>query len=385
LIIIYFAFISLGLPDSMLGSAWPVMQGELALPLSGAGLISMIISSGTILSSFLSGRLIKRFGTGKLTLASVLMTAVALLGFSVSKNYGLICLIAVPLGLGAGAVDAALNNFVALHYAAKHMNWLHCFWGIGATAGPIIMSLMLLRTGVWQNGYRVVAGIQFLLVLVLFLALPLWRSFQAAHEEGRKDAVPPTQKLWQIGGLKAALFGFFCYCALETTAGLWGATYLVQEKGVPKETAAGWIAIYYLGITLGRLINGFLSTRWSSKSLIRVGQGLIATGVILLLVAPGGALNLSGFICIGMGCAPIFPSMLHETPQRFGIENSSRLMGIQMAFAYIGTTLVPPVVGLAAGAVGMGLYPIFLLLLAAMMTLSSESVNFFVKKTPFTI
>jgi len=369
----------------MLGSAWPVMQGELALPLSGAGLISMIISSGTILSSFLSGRLIKRFGTGKLTLASVLMTAVALLGFSVSKNYGLICLIAVPLGLGAGAVDAALNNFVALHYAAKHMNWLHCFWGIGATAGPIIMSLMLLRTGVWQNGYRVVAGIQFLLVLVLFLALPLWRSFQAAHEEGRKDAVPPTQKLWQIGGLKAALFGFFCYCALETTAGLWGATYLVQEKGVPKETAAGWIAIYYLGITLGRLINGFLSTRWSSKSLIRVGQGLIATGVILLLVAPGGALNLSGFICIGMGCAPIFPSMLHETPQRFGIENSSRLMGIQMAFAYIGTTLVPPVVGLAAGAVGMGLYPIFLLLLAAMMTLSSESVNFFVKKTPFTI
>lgn len=375
LILIYFAFISLGLPDSMLGAAWPTMQGALGLPLSAAGMISMIISGGTILSSILSGKLINRFGTGKLTLISVLMTAVALFGFSIGGNYVWLCLMAAPLGLGAGAVDAALNHFVALHYAARHMNWLHCFWGVGAMSGPIIMSVMLSTTGAWQNGYRAVAGIQSFLVIFLVLALPLWRSFQAASPVEKTAGARPKQKLWQIKGLKPALLGFFCYCALETTVGLWGASYLVQVRGVAKQTAAGWISVYYLGITLGRLVNGFLSARWSSRTLIRLGQGLITAGVLLLIVSPAGWLILIGFICIGMGCAPIYPSMLHETPNRFGAENSSRLMGIQMASAYLGTTLVPPAVGLVSGAIGMVYFPAYPFLLVALMTLSSEVVN----------
>ena len=378
LLIIYFAFISLGLPDSMLGAAWPTMQPELGLPISGAGLISLIISAGTILSSILSGNMIRRLGVGRLTLLSVLMTAIALFGFSLSNNYWLLCLLAVPLGLGAGAVDAALNHFVALHHAARHMNWLHSFWGIGATAGPIIMALMLTRTAAWQNGYRVVSLIQFALVALLFSSLPLWKSFPEPDPEASAGAAPSAgaaQKFWAIPGIKPALAGFFCYCALEATAGLWGATYLVQEKGVSKQTAAGWISTYYFGITLGRIVNGFLSNRWSSQTLIRLGMGLIAAGVLVLFASPGGLLDLLGFVLIGLGCAPIFPSMLHETPTRFGRENSSSLMGIQMASAYTGTTLVPPLVGVISAAIGMAAYPGFLLLLLAGMVLANETAH----------
>lgn len=375
LLIIYFAFISLGLPDSMLGAAWPTMQLELGLPLSGAGLISLIVSAGTILSSVLSGRLIRRLGTGRLTLLSVSLTAVALFGFSLSNNYWLLCLLAVPLGLGAGAVDAALNHFVALHYAARHMNWLHSFWGIGATAGPIIMALMLARTSAWQNGYRVVALIQFALVALLFFSLPLWKSFQAANGAAPADSAPPAPKFWHIPGVRPALIGFFAYCALEATTGLWGASYLVQVKGISEQTAAGWISTYYFGITLGRLVNGFLSDRWSNKTLIRLGMALIGAGVLVLFASPGGLLDLAGFVLIGLGCAPIFPSMLHETPARFGRENSSSLMGIQMAAAYTGTTLVPPLVGLISTALGLAAYPVFLLLLLAGMALANETAN----------
>lgn len=393
LLLIYFAFISLGLPDSMLGAAWPTMQVELGLPLSGAGLISLIISSGTILSSVLSGKLIRRLGTGRLTLLSVAMTAVALFGFSLSNNYGWLCILAVPLGLGAGAVDAALNHFVALHYAARHMNWLHSFWGIGATTGPIIMAIMLTRTGAWQNGYRVVSLIQFALVALLFFSLPLWKAFHEANGGGSVDAASasagepstsaaPRQQFWRIPGIKPALISFFCYCAVEATAGLWGATYLVQEKGVHPQTAAGWIATYYFGITLGRIINGFLSNRWSSQTLIRLGMGLIAAGILVLIASPGGLLDLLGFILIGLGCAPIYPSMLHETPARFGRENSSSLMGIQMASAYTGTTLIPPLVGVISAAIGMGAYPIFLLILLGGMALTNETVNRIVSREP---
>ncbi|MDR7813245.1 MFS transporter [Lacrimispora sp.] len=373
LIIIYIAFISLGLPDSMLGAAWPTVRADLSLPMAGAGLISMIISGGTIISSILSGKLIQKLGTGKLTLISVFITAMALLGFSFSQSYVWLCLMAIPLGLGAGAVDAALNNFVALHFSARHMSWLHCFWGFGATAGPAIMSVAISHNGSWQKGYLSVAIIQTFLVIILLVSLPLWRLFG----EGREESIieeNQSQYVFQLPGIRSALLGFFCYCALEATTGLWGASYLVQAKGVSSDVAAGWISVYYLGITIGRLVNGFITAKWSNPMLIRGGQFIIGIGAVLLLIS-NQYVNLLGLIMIGMGCAPIYPSMLHETPARFGKNNSSKLMGVQMAFAYIGTMLVPPAIGVLSSVVGIQFYPIFIMVLLITMFVSSEKIN----------
>jgi fucose permease len=374
LIIIYIAFISLGLPDSMLGAAWPTIRVGFNLPIAGAGLISMIISIGTIVSSLMSGKLIRKLGTGKLTLVSVSITAVALLGFSLSKSYLWLCLIAVPLGLGAGAVDAGLNNFVALHFSARHMSWLHCFWGIGATAGPIIMAACISQLGSWQRGYLSVAIIQACLVIVLLLSLPLWKAFHNDVQEG-EVIEGKEESLFKLPGIRPALIGFFCYCALESTAGLWGASFLVQARGVTAAVAAGWVSMFYLGITIGRLINGFITAKLSNPTLIRCGQFIIGLGAFLLLIFNQSYVNLIALILIGMGCAPIYPSMLHETPKRFGKNNSSRLMGIQMAFAYIGTTLVPPTLGLIMGAIGIQFYPFFILILLLVMFVSSERVQ----------
>lgn len=374
LIIIYAAFISLGLPDSMLGAAWPSIRVGLNLPIAGAGLVSMIISVGTILSSLMSSRLIKRLGTGKLTLVSVSMTAAALMGFSLGKSYLWLCLMAVPLGLGAGAVDAGLNNFVASHFSARHMSWLHCFWGIGATIGPIIMATCISQRGTWQRGYLTVAIIQACLVIILLLSLPLWRAFNNNVQEG-EVIESKDESLFKLPGIRPALIGFFCYCALESTAGLWGASFLVQTRGVTAAVAAGWISMYYLGITIGRFINGFITAILSNPTLIRYGQFIIGLGACLLLIFNQSYVNLIALILIGMGCAPIYPSMLHETPVRFGKNNSSRLMGIQMAFAYIGTTLVPPTLGLIMGSLGIQLYPIFILILLVVMFVSSEKVQ----------
>lgn len=378
LIIIYIAFISLGLPDSMLGAAWPAIRSDFSLPIEGAGLISMIISGGTIVSSLISGKLIKKLGTGKLTLISVFMTAVALFGFSISKNYLWLCIMAIPLGLGAGAVDSGLNNFVALHFSARHMSWLHCFWGVGATLGPIIMSAAISKKSSWHKGYLTVSIIQMCLVIILFAALPLWKTYNDSEMENLEEEIE-KESIFKLSGILPALIGFFCYCALESTAGLWGASYFVQIKNISPNVAAAWVSMYYLGITIGRFISGFITVKFKNTDLIRAGQIIIGIGAILLLVFDKPYINLFGLIFIGMGCAPIYPSMLHETPVRFGKSNSSRLMGIQMASAYIGTTLVPPVLGLIFGKIGMGLYPIFILILMIIMFISSEKINNIVK------
>jgi len=371
LIIIYIAFISLGLPDSMLGAAWPVMQGQLGLPLAGAGLVSMIVSGSTIISSLFSGVLIRRLGTGKLTLISVLMTALALLGFSFSQNYLWLCLIAVPLGLGAGAVDAALNDFVARNFTARHMNWLHSFWGVGATTGPLIMAFMLNQTGRWQMGYRTVSIIQFTLVALLAVSLPLWQKFpkppspQTTTNGGRTNRIP---------GMTPNLVAFFAYCAVEASTGLWAASFLVEQRGLSSVLAAGGASAYYLGITLGRFLNGFLSSHFDAKNLVRGGQVMILLGVILIFL-PFPILSLAGLMIIGLGCAPIYPTLLHETPRRFGAENSASLMGLQMAVAYCGLTLMPPLLGLIVDRFGLQLYPLGLLLLALMLTFGTERLN----------
>jgi len=373
LLIIYVAFISLGLPDSMLGAAWPLMRIELGLPLEGAGLVSLFVTTGTIISSLLTGTLIRKLGTGKLTTLSVLTTALALLGYSFTTNFTWLLLMAIPLGLGAGAVDAVLNDFVARHYSSRHMSWLHAFWGVGATAGPLLMAWMISLTQRWQNGYRSVSIVQFALVVILVASLKLWKNGEYATAEAH------TQKhsngsIWKIPGMGPNLAAFFAYCALELTAGLWFASYLVQIRGVKAETATAWAASYYFGIMLGRVINGFLTMRFSSKTLIRAGQTSILLGIGLLFL-PGNLFSLVGLLLVGLGCAPIYPSMLHETPARFGKENSSRLMGIQMASAYVGLTVMPPVVGLIASRLSLKIFPVALLILLVLMVWGSERVN----------
>lgn len=380
LIIIYIAFISLGLPDSMFGAAWPTIQADLALPMEGAGLVSFIVAGGTIISSLLSGKLIKKFGTGKLTLISVFMTAMPLLGYSFSNHYLWLCILGVPLGLGAGAVDAALNNFVALHFSARHMSWLHCFWGVGATAGPIIMAAAIASTGNWRKGYLIVASIQIVLVILLFVSLPVWKKYkeedtQTDEERGEKDV-----NILKLPGFLPAMLGFFCYCALESTTGLWGASYLVQTKGISAAVAAGWVSMFFLGITIGRFVNGIFTLKFTNPVLIRAGQLIIGIGVVILLVLKHPAANPVGLTLIGIGCAPIYPSMLHETPVRFGKYNSGCLMGVQMACAYVGATVVPPVLGLVMSRIGTRFYPVFLAVLLIIMILGSEEINRIVRR-----
>jgi fucose permease len=362
LIIIYLSFISLGLPDSLLGSAWPSMYGGLHVPLHFAGYISMIIAGGTVVSSFFSARIIRRLGTGFVTACSVLMTAVALLGFSFSSAFALLCLWAVPLGLGAGSVDAALNNYVALHYKAKHMSWLHCFWGVGASIGPIIMSFFLMNKNSWNLGYRAIGLIQCCLVAVLFISISLWGKNKPQNDNEKNESSKgiKLKTLFHTRGVKQVLVAFFCYCSLESTAGLWGSSFLVMEKSISPETAAQWISLYYIGITAGRFISGFLTMKLNNRQMVRLGQALIACGIIALIVPAGRVLLLPGFFIIGLGCAPIYPSLLHETPRNFGKEKSQAIMGIQMASAYIGTTFMPPLFGRITSYFSFNIFPLFI-------------------------
>lgn len=376
LVIIYIAFISLGLPDSILGSAWPMIHKELNVPISYAGIETMIVSGGTIISSFFSEKLIRKFGTGKVTAVSVFMTAAGLLGIYLSPNFFWICALGIPLGIGAGAVDSALNNFVALHYEAKHMNWLHCFWGIGATTGPFIMSAFLAKEGGWRLGYASIGVMQAVLVVCLFISLPLWRKFETTvnqEEDLKKNNT--LASLLKMTGAKPALTGFFCYCAIELTTGLWGSSYLVITKGLSPETAARWVSLYYLGITIGRFLAGFLAIKFNNKQMIRIGQIICTIGAALLLLPFSDYIQLVGLLLIGLGCAPIYPAMLHETPNRFGKEVSQGIMGIQMAVAYVGSTFMPPLFGFLANITGFQILPLFLLLFIIIMITASEMVN----------
>ena len=372
LILIYLAFISLGLPDSLLGAVWPAMGPSLGAPLEGAGAIALIITCGTITSSLISGFLIRKLGTGKVTCISVAMTAGALLGFSLTPSFGWLCLAAVPLGLGAGAVDAGLNQYVATHYAAKHMNWLHCFWGIGATAGPLLLSACMVGDGSWRRGYFIISILQWTLTAILLLSLPKW---QKAREESGEATEANHTPLRKLKGAGMALFAFFCYCAVEATSGLWGSSYLTATRGLSPEQAARWISFFYMGITAGRLLAGFATHKLNNKSLSRLGEGLCALGVVLLLLPLPAWSALLGFGCLGLGCAPIYPGMLHETPNRFGVAASQAMMGLQMAVAYVGNATIPPSFGLLAGKVGVDVLPVCLLILIIGLTLATERVN----------
>jgi len=373
LAIIYLAFISLGLPDGLLGAAWPTMYPELGVDISFAGGITIIISLGTIVSSLMSDRLTFRFGTGKITAVSVAMTALALFGFSISREYWLLCLWAIPYGLGAGSVDASLNNYVALHYTSRHMSWLHCMWGIGAASGPYIMGWILSGGSHWSGGYRAICLIQVVLTAVLFVSLPLWKGRQDASAEGETGGKPLSLgEILRIPGAKEILVTFFCYCAVEQTTALWASSYLALYKGVPTETAAYFASMFFLGITLGRGLNGFLTIRFTDTQLIRMGNAIIALGIGAMILPLGTGMSIAGLILIGLGCAPIYPCVIHSTPEHFGPERSQALIGVQMASAYCGTLLMPPLFGLVAEYASVELLPVYLLGILALMALMFE-------------
>ncbi len=367
LAIIYLSFISLGLPDGLLGSAWPTMYPELGVPMSFAGVITIIISGGTILSSLLSDWLTYKLGAGKVTALSVAMTALVLLGFSLSRSFWMLCILAIPYGLGAGSVDACLNNYVALHYSSRHMSWLHCMWGVGAALGPYAMGMVLSGGGQWFSGYRIMSLLQIALSAVLVFSLPLWKNRAAEAQSGQAAKPLPIAQVVKMPGAFEIMVAFFGYCALEQTAALWATSYLSLYKGVPAETAAFFGSMFFIGITIGRALNGFLAAKFTDNQLIYAGFGIIALGIVTMLLPLGSTVSLVGFVLIGLGCAPIYPCIIHSTPEHFGAERSQALIGVQMASAYTGILLMPPLFGLIANHISLALLPWYLLLILAAM------------------
>ena len=387
LALIYLAFISLGLPDSLLGSAWPQMHLDLGAQLSMEGIISMLISCGTVISSLFSEKIIYKFGTGMISAVSTLLTAVALFGFSVSGNFYMLCFLAIPYGLGAGAIDAALNNYVALHFASRHMSWLHCFWGIGAAVGPYVMGVAMSLGKGWRGGYLAISVIQLVLTIVLFAALPLCKINQEKNEESITEKKEPKKlkEIFKIKGVAFVLIAFFCYCAVEQTTGLWASSYFVINRGLSNHTAASFVGLFYIGITGGRFLSGFIADKFGDKKMIRLGICGILIGVVFLLIPANQLFSsykmlkeifpLIGLGFVGFGCAPIYPSVIHATPDNFGKENSQAIIGIQMAFAYMGVIIMPALFGIISQYITIALFPIYIMLITLVMFIMSEKMN----------
>lgn len=360
--VIYLVFISLGLPDSLLGSAWPIMYQEFDVPISYSGIVFLIISGCTVFTSLHSDRLIKKFGTGKITFVSVLLTAISLFGFAFSKSYISLCFWSFPYGLGAGSIDVALNNYVALHYESRHMSWLHCMWGLGASVGPYIMSYAITKTNTWCLGYTIIGIIQMIIAFIAFMSISMWKDSKQ-DDKTTNHSVLSLKEIISIPGAKQILISFFCYCAIEQTVGLWASSYLVLQCGLDEAIASGFASLFYIGITIGRALNGFLTYKLSDSKLIYLGLGIICLGTLLLLFNISDTTSLIGFSLIGLGCAPVYPCVIHSTPVIFGEENSRAMIGIQMASAYAGTTIMPPVFGVIARNIGINLLPSYLLVI----------------------
>ena len=396
LLIIYLSFISLGLPDALLGSAWPIMHEELRVPISYSGGVYMLISCCTILSSLKSESLNLHFGTGKITAFSVLLTALALFGFSQSRSFYMLILFAIPYGLGAGSVDAALNHYVAMHYSSRHMNWLHCMWGIGASLGPYIMGYVLQKGESWSRGYLLIAMLQAALTLILFLSLGLWKgkdsekrkrkSFWESDKESSKKAFRKSsadgkkllsfREIFALPGAKECIAAFFFYCAIEQTIGLWSGSFMVYSLQIDAKLAASLVALFYFGITFGRFLAGIFSAKWTDEEMILGGISILFGGILLLFLAAyfserrvfGSEFRqliiILSLLFMGLGCAPIYPAIIHSTPRNFGAENTSALIGKQMAAAYIGSLSLPPLFGVLAKGFGTGLFPFYAVCLA---------------------
>ncbi len=374
LALIYLAFVSLGLPDSLLGSAWPVMHEYLSVPLPYMGIVSMTISGGTIVSSLLSDRVTRKFGTPAVTALSVFLTAAALFGFSFSTKFYMLIVFAVPYGLGAGAIDAALNNYVAQHYSSRHMSWLHCFWGVGTIISPFVMSLALTRS-VWNDGYRTVGFIQIGIGLILLLTIPVWKINEGGKisEETEKSRPLGLFETYRIRGVPTLLLGFFAYCAAESTAMSWASTYTVEVKGVGDEAAAGFGSLFFIGLTVGRFLGGFITNKLGDRKMILLGTSVLTAGLVLLaLPVESLPVSLAGFVVIGFGCAPIYPCIIHSTPENFGADKSQAIIGIQMASAYLGSTFMPPLFGVIANKTTFRLMPYYLAFFFILMVTMTE-------------
>ena len=373
--IIYLAFISLGLPDAVFGGSWPTIYQEFGVPVSFAGIVTVIISIGTIISSLQSDRMTYKFGTGKVTAASVALTAVALLGFSWSHSFIELCLWAIPYGLGAGGVDASLNNYVAVHYSSRIMSWLHCMWGVGAMTGPYILGFVLTGGGIWNDGYRLIAILQFVLTGVLMVSLPIWKKRETIVNEHGEEVPAQALSLKEVLSIKGAkdiMIAFFCYCALEQTAGLWASSYMVLHKGVPEVVAASYASMFYIGITVGRFFSGFLTMKFNDKQMIRLGMAILAVGVLVLFLPLSEYISLAGFVLIGIGCAPIYPCIIHSTPDIFGADKSQAIVGVQMASAYTGSLLMPTLFGVIANHITVALLPMYLCVIFVVMFVMYE-------------
>lgn len=378
LIIIYIAFISLGLPDSLFGASWPVMRMQFGMPVSYAGFVTVTISVGTVVASLMSDRVIRRFGPGLVTAVSVAMTAVALVGISFSTEYWMIILCSVPLGLGAGAVDAALNNYVALNFAAKHMSWLHCFWGIGASISPYIMSYWLAKDNQWYSGYGTVGIVQVILTFLLFVSLPMWKKHATAIADEAVEQSAPKKlgEVLAIKGVKSILIAFFAYCAIEAMCFTWTSSYLVSDKGFSTEEAARWASLFYLGMTLSRMLIGFFADKIGDKKQIRLGYAVTFIGIAMVLLSGQfDYICLMGLFITGFGCGPIYPAVIHSTPYTFGREVSQSVVGVEMAFAYCSSISIPPLFGIVANNIDIGLYPVFCLIFALVGFAMMEKVN----------
>lgn len=370
--LIYLSFVSLGLPDSLLGAGWPVMHSEFGVSVSYMGLVTMIISGSTIVASLFSDKLTRKFGTPVITVTSVFLTAVALLGFSFSYAYWMLLIFAIPYGLGAGAIDAALNNYVALHYSSKHMSWLHCFWGVGTIISPFVMSNALANS-VWSAGYRTVAYVQLFIGLVLLVTIPVWKINSNGEKTENTEKNIGITGVFKIKGVLFILLGFFAYCAAESTAMGWASTYFAQVKSIDGETAAAYASLVFIGLTAGRFLAGFLMDKIGDRKMILLGTAVTVMGIIMLLLPiKNSILSICGFVIIGFGYAPIYPCIIHSTPLNFGAENSGAIIGIQMAGAYLGSTFMPPLYGVLGKWIGYEMMPVYLLIFMIFMVVMTE-------------
>lgn len=381
LALIYLAFISLGLPDSLLGSGWPVMHADMGVATSYMGIVTMIISGGTIVSSLFSDKLTRKLSTKVVTVISVFLTVVALFGFSFSTKFWMLLVFAVPYGLGAGAIDAALNNYVAVHYKAKHMSWLHCFWGVGTIISPFIMGYAL-KNLTWNSGYRIVGTIQLAICIILLVTLPVWKVNKTKDVQQQKEV--GLISALKIKGVPFLLIGFFAYCSAEATAMQWASTYFVEVKGISTELAANLASLFYIGITLGRFISGFVTEKIGDRKMIIIGAFIVLLGIIVLIIpAKSYIVAIAAFVVIGFGCAPIYPCIIHSTPGNFGAENSGAIIGIQMASAYVGSTFMPPLFGLMSNSLGYEIMPFFLMFFLILMIIMTETTFRTAKKYKF--
>lgn len=362
LIVIYIAFIGLGIPDSLFGTAWPAIYTEYGLPISLGGVITMVTFIGTTISSLLSARLIRKFGTARLTAGCTLLTALALLGFSFSHSFVVLIILAVPLGLGAGSIDTALNNYVASHYNASQMSFLHCFYGVGVTVSPFILTLVFRNDTNWRRGYGIATIIQFAIAAIVILSLPLWNRVRDKNEIS-ESAIKSLSVIEasKIRGVKVMWLLFLCTCSIELTVGAWSSTFLVESRGATEELAAGTITFYYLGMTSGRFLSGVLARKIHSRTIITIGSVILGIALLMLTITNNSYIAIAALFLIGLGNGPLFPNLNYLTPEQFGEERSAALIGAQMAVANIGIVISPLLFGFLGQTLGMGLFGYYLL------------------------